>query len=261
MFRSYLRVINAEIVMNFKDTISYRVGLISDIIVMAVLYLCCIYIGGANSIGQYYGTEPGDSKSLVLLGYLFWSFSVLIIGSTSNSIRQDTMRGTLEQKVMSVAPLQIIFVGDLITELLINVIVVGAVCIISTLFLKISIVFNLGAIITLIITIVGMYGIALVFGGIALVSKRISNLVYIFQLILLIVSNAVIQVPISHKFGDIFPLTMGIHIARNFMLNRQVYMTEMLIFCSLCILWLVAGIIIFQRLLHKTKTTGGLSQY
>jgi len=261
MFKSYLRVINAEIVMNFKDTISYRVGLISDIIVMAVLYLCCIYIGGANSIGQYYGTELGDSKSLVLLGYLFWSFSVLIIGSTSNSIRQDTMKGTLEQKVMSVVPLQIIFMGDLITELVINVIVVGAVCLISMLFIKVSIVFNLGAIITLIITIVGMYGIALVFGGIALVSKRISNLVYIFQLILLIVSNAVIQVPISHIFGNIFPLTVGIHLARNFMLNRDVYITDILEFCILCVLWLIIGIIIFQRLLHRTRAMGGLSQY
>ncbi len=261
MFKSYMRVIKAEIIMNFKDTIAYRVGLISDIIVMAVLYLCCIYIGGANSIGQYYGAEPGDSKSLVLLGYMFWSFSVLIIGSTSNSIRQDTMKGTLEQKVMSVAPLQIIFIGDLITELVINIAVVGSVCIISAIFLKISISLNLASILTLMITIAGMYGIALIFGGVALVSKRISNLVYIFQLILLIVSNAVIQVPLSHKFGNVFPLTMGIHIARSYMLNREVYMNDMVKFFVICTLWLVAGIIIFQKFLYKTKRTGGLSQY
>ena len=43
MIKRYLRILNAEIKLNLKDTFSYKVGVLSDIIVMAILYFSCLF--------------------------------------------------------------------------------------------------------------------------------------------------------------------------------------------------------------------------
>ena len=131
MIKRYLRILNAEIKLNLKDTFSYKVGVLSDIIVMAILYFSCLFMNGYSSIGSYYSVQEDVSKSLVLQGYVFWSLAVLVLGSMSNSIRIDAIKGTLEQKAMSVVPLQYLFLGDFIANLLINIIVVAIICTIS----------------------------------------------------------------------------------------------------------------------------------
>lgn len=128
MIKRYLRILNAEIKLNLKDTFSYKVGVLSDIIVMAILYFSCLFMNGYSSIGSYYSVQEDVSKSLVLQGYVFWSLAVLVLGSMSNSIRIDAIKGTLEQKAMSVVPLQYLFLGDFIANLLINIIVVAIIC-------------------------------------------------------------------------------------------------------------------------------------
>ena len=84
MIKRYLRILNAEIKLNLKDTFSYKVGVLSDIIVMAILYFSCLFMNGYSSIGSYYSVQEDVSKSLVLQGYVFWSLAVLVLGSMSN---------------------------------------------------------------------------------------------------------------------------------------------------------------------------------
>lgn len=141
MIKRYLRILNAEIKLNLKDTFSYKVGVLSDIIVMAILYFSCLFMNGYSSIGSYYSVQEDVSKSLVLQGYVFWSLAVLVLGSMSNSIRIDAIKGTLEQKAMSVVPLQYLFLGDFIANLLINIIVVAIICTISFFALNTSLFF------------------------------------------------------------------------------------------------------------------------
>ena len=86
MIKRYLRILNAEIKLNLKDTFSY------NIIVMAILYFSCLFMNGYSSIGSYYSVQEDVSKSLVLQGYVFWSLAVLVLGSMSNSIRIDAIK-------------------------------------------------------------------------------------------------------------------------------------------------------------------------
>jgi ABC-2 type transport system permease protein len=216
---------------------------------------------GYSSIGSYYNVAENMSKSLVLQGYVFWSFAVLILGSMSNTIRTDATKGTLEQKAMAVVPLQFLLLGDFISNLLVNIIVVCTICVISILFLGTTIYFNILTIGALIITLLGMYGISLIFGGIALISKRINNLVYIFQLILLIVSNAVFQIEGTAEIGKIFPITTGIEIGRKYMIGAPVGIGENIFFIFSSLIWLIAGIFTFEFFMRKSKYKGILAQY
>ena len=261
MIKRYLRILNAEIKLNLKDTFSYKVGVLSDIIVMAILYFSCLFMNGYSSIGSYYSVQEDVSKSLVLQGYVFRSLAVLVLGSMSNSIRIDAIKGTLEQKAMSVVPLQYLFLGVFIANLLINIIVVAIICTISFFALNTSLFFDLRTILTLAIMLIGMYGVSLIFGGISLFSKRINNLVYIFQLILLIISNAVFQIDNVSNIAKIFPVTTGISIGRKYILGFSVPASEFAFFVFSSIFWLILGAFIFQILLHKTKYKGILSQY
>ncbi len=261
MIKRYFRVIKAEVIMNLKDTFSYRVGIVSDIIVMIILYFACLFMNGYQSIGEYYSVGESASKSMVLQGYIYWSFSVLILGSMSNTIRMDAIKGTLEQKAMSVVPLQFLLLGDFLSSLLVNVIIVISVCIISNLFLGTTIFMNLMTIVTLVLTLVGMYGMSLIFGGIALVSKRINNLVYIIQLILLIASNAVYQVDGINLARQVLPISLGIDIGRKYVVGQSVSVMQILLFVIINLIWLVVGSAIFEFFLKKSKKRGILSQY
>lgn len=257
----YFRIIKAEIVMNLKDTFSYKVGFISDSIVMIILYLSCLLVGDKSSLGNLYNVNTETSKALMLQGYVFWSFTVMILGSMCSNISNDVTKGTLEQKAMSVIPLQIVLLGDFIASFLVNIMIVAIVCLVSIVFLGIPLYCNLMTIVTLIVTLIGMYGFSLIFGGIALISKRINNLVYIFQLILLLVSNSVIQINEGMNIGKIFPLTIGVELGRKYMLGINVKFSENLTLILMSLLWLIIGLFLFRYFLSKTKYKGVLSQY
>lgn len=257
----YAKVMLAEIKMNLIEAYSYKIGIITDVVAMIIIYLSCLFFDGYSSIGSYYNVGSDVSKNFVLQGYIFWSLAVLILGTLSNSIRRDAEKGTLEQKVMSVIPIQILLLGDFFASLIVNIIVIAIVCVFSMLFLGVTISFNFMTIIILGAMLVGMYGLSLILGGIALISKRIGNLVYMVQTLLLIISNAVVQVDSVNAIGSIFPLTLAIKIGRKFTAGMEIEISEIIFFAANCTLWLIFGMFIFELFLKKSKQMGVLSDY
>lgn len=100
----YFNTLKSEIILNIKDSFSYKIGIINDILILGVLYFSLVFIGTGSSLASTYGSKIGDSNTLLLIGYVFWSLSIAAIGSVSAEISSEATKGTLEQKFMAVVP-------------------------------------------------------------------------------------------------------------------------------------------------------------
>jgi ABC-2 type transport system permease protein len=213
-----------------------------------------------SHLGIHYGFE-GNSKSLVLIGYLLWNFSTMAINTISSSISSEASRGTLEQKFMSIIPLHILLLGRIIYSILRQLIVVSIVLIISILLFNISISINLSSIFILAITLIGMYGIGLIFGGLTLKFKKIDNIVFITQTILLFVSDTLMIYSDSFSLIKLLPITTGNDLIRKTLAGTGIGLSEYLILIIISLSWLLLGILIFNYFKKLSKIDGLLGSY
>ncbi|WP_041605685.1 ABC transporter permease [Halothermothrix orenii] len=257
--KNTLFIIKAEIIRYLQETFSYRVGIISDIIVLSILYLSLIFLNTGTKLGLYYQT--GDSPSLLLLGYIFWSYSISAISRISSEIRTEQVKGTLQQKFMAIIPFNFILIGTILSNLMINSIVAIAIIIISKIIAGVNIIFTWPSFIALLITLAGMYGIALIFGAITLRVKKIGQLVFITQVILLFISDTMTKTYISESLGKIIPLSAGIDLARKAVGGLNVNIIDWSILITVSTLWLVVGIYAFKKSQKYVKKHGLLNTY
>ena len=101
---------------------------------MGGLYIVLLYMNTGTSLGNYYAS-PKNSKSLLLIGYILWSFSILAINLVSSNIDAEATRGTLEQKLTSIIPLYVLMIGKLIFCMLMELIELAIILTISVLIL------------------------------------------------------------------------------------------------------------------------------
>lgn len=131
--RRYLNAIKAEIEMNLKEALSYKVGVISDLIVISILYFSLLFLDTGTMLGVYYGGNTQNSKPLLLLGYIFWGYSINAISTVSSEIHIEAVKGTLEQKFMSVIPFALLLFGKIITGIIIETLVISIIILLSIL--------------------------------------------------------------------------------------------------------------------------------
>ncbi|MGH4138759.1 hypothetical protein [Clostridium sp.] len=86
----------------------------------------------------------------------------------------------MEQKLTSIIPFYVLMIGKLIFYMLMELIELAIILTISVLIFHVGISINFKAI--LLITIAGMYGMGLIFGGLTLKFKNIGRIMYIIQI-------------------------------------------------------------------------------
>lgn len=256
----YLRVIFAEIKRDIKESLNYQIGLLSDIAVFSVLILSLLFLGTGSSLEDYYGGAT-DAKSLLLVGYLFWVFSIYAINCISSEIHHEALRGTLEQKFMAVVPIGLLFFGKMLSGLLISTVIIALVTVIVILLTGITLKITGLSIILLGINLIGMYGIGLVFGSIALKVKKIGQLTFIFQILLMFLTDTLTKTPLSEGLGKVIPLTNGINLARQSISGLLVAKTDLIFFILVSLIWILLGVLIFSYTEKKVRREGTLNFY
>lgn len=257
----FFNTLKAEIILNLKNSFSYKMGIITDILVLGVLYFSLVFMGTGTSLTSTYGGNLGDSNTLLLIGYIFWSLSIAAIGSASSEISAEATKGTLEQKFMAVVPIQWLLLGKFISSILIELLVCLIISIAASLFLSTKIIINGAIIISLILTIIGMFGMGLILGAIALKEKKIGNILFLIQIFLLFVSDTLTKTNFLSNINRVLPLTNGIDVARKAAATGSVTGQHWLILIISSLLWLAIGYIIFTLASKYVKGKGLLSDY
>lgn len=255
-----INIIKAEIKRSLKESFSYRMGFVSDIMVLILLYTALIFGNTGMRLGSYYN-NPGNYKTLFLLGYIFWSYSISAISLTCNEISAEAVKGTLEQKFMAVIPYPFLVLGSVISNFMVSSIVAAVIIAFSTLVLGVNIAINGKVLLALLLTLAGMYGMGLILGGLALIAKRVNQMTLVLQIVLLFATDTTTKRSPSSVAKLIIPLTSGNDIARKAVSSMAIYPTDWLQLLLASILWLVVGSAVFGACSRYARKNGLLGTY
>lgn len=168
---SYMDLVKMQIQVFLKNRIRYKVGCVSDLILLGGTYVFAYYFGNSQFIAEEYSTTIANGNILLLIGFIFWQFAVLSLGFTSASISSDSISGNMETKIQSVYPLQLLYFINLVAGLLSDVLVMFFI-VSFTLFMNAGYDVDFARLLTVILftipNIIGMYGIGLIIGSIVI---------------------------------------------------------------------------------------------
>lgn len=242
--------------------IRYKVGILSDLLIMVGTYVLVFYSGGFKVMAEELSISNDKARVVVLIGFIFWQFSVYALGATKNSIEGDFRSGTIEAYVQSRYSLPFIYFVELIMGLVSNLIVVTAILLVSyflnsggdTQFAR-----AVGSLIFVIPSIVGMYGFGLMLSAVVIKEKAVGSLTMIIQVLLIFASNTL---QLSRGILDyIIPFSNGTTIARNFYLKQPIDLKLLLVYIVINAIWFLIGYSIFNMAINKERLIGSFDRY
>ncbi|MFA9396959.1 MAG: hypothetical protein ACERKV_01655 [Clostridiaceae bacterium] len=251
-----------EISLGVKEKLRYKISMLSDFIIFLATYIGIYFLNIDVNFATYYNLDISSSRMLVFVGYIFWQMSSCALGYSSSGIRSDAMKGMLELKLQSKFPIFLMNFIELIINLVFNLVPLIGIIIFTILTSSVSLLEFKIFLISLIVcipSIIGMYGMGLILGGITLIEKSIGQFVFILQALLLIGSNA--MSPTRSFLVSVFPFSMGIDITRNIYLNIPVGIERIIIYIVINIIWIFIGALFFNYLLKRQRKNGSFDYY
>nr|WP_294468751.1 ABC transporter permease [uncultured Sellimonas sp.] len=253
-----MRMIWYECKMDVLRTFRYKMGLVSDLVIYTLLLCFFFWSNTGQSFQAQYGID--NYQALLLFGYIAWTFSVTAISTIASQLLTELQRGTLFFKLHSRLPLQILYLGDLLSSVLVQTIVVIIYSLITFFIFHVHYVITLPIIATFFISVLGMYGIGLMIAGLSLYYKRIGAVVLLVQLFLLFVTDTIPTSSVITGISRVLPLTMCNTVIRNSLLHRELG-TTFLLLCVVSLLWFLVGYLMFDRFMNRARKKGNLLLY
>jgi ABC-2 type transport system permease protein len=251
---------------SIKELVRYKFNTVSDIISFYVLFISMFF--GMKLFGISMNVSSvalGETLEGFVVGYFLWTVMVMAYSDTANNVISDASRGTLEQISMSNLGLYNILIVRSITNLIVNLlvcfIVLFSIMVTTNYWLDIKI----GQLLILIlIGIFSILGIALIFGGLALIFKKIQSLLNIIQyfLIALVIpgpnsfSRLISSIlPFRTTIENVYRITMGGESIMDFSLGNFGIMV------GNSAVYFFIGLFIFNQCEKIAKKKGLLGQY
>jgi len=250
----YFRAMFEEYKINICEYVSYKFGIISDILVFGVLQVFLFFANTGSSLSNVYSYS--DSKELLLVGYITWMLSCACISHIGGDVKNEMAVGTFYQKINASVPIHILYIGKLLASLTTQIITICTLIIISNVFFGVNISISFPVIFTILICMVGMYGIGLAIGGFAVYYKQISSIVFIIQLLLLLSTDVLSKstLPIF-KF---IPLTFCNELIRKLISGAPIRIFEYVLYISACLIFYILGVFVLKFMIGCARRKGNL---
>jgi len=247
-----------------KELYRYKFNTVSNFLIFYVLFMFMFL--GVKNFGISMGVSPidmGDNLEGFIIGYFLWTIIMLAYSNIAYSIINDASRGTLEQLNMSGISLsQIVIVrsfANLLLDILFSIILLLFIMKQTGYWLKMDII---SILIPAFLGIFSILGIGLIFGGLALIFKKIQSLLNIVQyfliaLVAIIPESKIISaiLPFNYAAGTIFSVMKGGSSFMDFsLLDYGLIVGNSLIYLTL-------GLIVFNQCVRIAKNRGLLGQY
>ncbi|MEC4982742.1 MAG: ABC transporter permease [Oscillatoria sp. PMC 1068.18] len=256
-----LELFLAEIRRSWIEFIRYPMEAIGGVFVTTIifygLFLGAKYVAGASF-------TLGDRLEAIIIGYVLWTLVLFVINNTAGRLQYEAQTGTLEQVFLSPFGATTVFflraIASLILQLLIEIVIL--VIIITLTGSKIE--FPLILFLPLLTVLLGAYGLAFIMGALALLFKRVQQLLGLFQFgLLFLLATPLETLP---KFGQsvfkLLPMTLGANILRDLMArNTSINWLEFSLALVNGLVYLVIGLLIFRFCAKQVKKRGSLSGY
>lgn len=184
----------------------YPLDMIVGLAMMGVSFYA-LFLGAKYLAGPT--TQFGDRLDSLIIGYGLWTLVVISMNSIALLIQGEARTGTLEQIYLSsYGPLQVILSRSA-SLLLISITVSVGMLLVMVQLTGRHLHFPWQTLIPLVTVIVGAHGLGLTLGALALVFKRVQEMMRLFQFSLL----ALVILPVEQAHGVLYWLGMTLPVA------------------------------------------------
>lgn len=257
MLRLFLAELKRDWIMLRRYAAEAISGVIGLTIVFYGLFLSAKYVAGS-------GSQFGDRLDSIVVGYVLWSLVLFIISDIAQGLQQEAQTGTLEQLFLSPFSASKIFVMRALAKLTTQLVLIVSILFLIMAITGTQLAFPPLLVLPLLTVILGAYGIALGMGALALLWKRVQQLLGIFQFLLF----TLLMVPIeswagpAKLLGLFLPMTPGAGLLRELMARGQTLdLGQWAIALLNGLFYFGLGLFLFRWSERETKRRGKLGGY
>ena len=273
--RSNLSVVWSELVKNIKSLLAYPTIIVFWAIFPIFWFIPFIlqgqaFVGGSESANFAQITGSGEYIPFIVIGAVLNSYVNTLLYGMGENIRKEAYQGTLDYVLVAPCNKVYVLIGKALSESLSSTIFAVSQLAISVLLFGMNITLGvmLPVFFTVILLILGLYGIALILAAFSLMYKQSYDLSetvgYIFYIF------APVRYPIeslpnwAQILGKLIPLTYALIIVRSLMLlgtDLSTIYLEVILFVIIDVVLLVAGFYLFGWMEKKTRKSGTISHH
>ncbi|WP_421656843.1 ABC transporter permease [Leptothermofonsia sp. ETS-13] len=232
-------------------------GVVGITIAFYGLFLTTKYVAGP--IPQF-----GDRLDSIVVGYVLWSLVVFIVSSIAGGLQQEAFTGTLEQIFLTPYGASRVFITRAIANLAIQLLQNIGILLIIMVLTGTRLSFPPSLVLPLLAVLLGAYGMALAVGSLALLLKRVQQLLGFLPFGLVVL----LMVPVDswtgplQLLGVVLPMTPGAEMLRNLMARGGTFSGgEFAIALLNGMAYLTLGIWLFHTAERVAKRRGKLGGY
>jgi ABC-2 type transport system permease protein len=256
-----LELFLAEFRRSWIQFIRYPVEAIGGIVITTSifygLFLSARYIAGPS-------LQFGDRLDAIVVGYTLWSLVLFIMTDIAGGLQYEAQTGTLEQLFLSPFGAPLVFVMRAFASLVLRLAVILSILLIIMALTGSRLAFPPTLLLPLLTVLLGAYGLAFMMGSLALLLKRVQQLLGIFQFALLFL----MATPTETWAGSLqvvrwlLPMTAGAGLLRDLMARGEALNLAQF---SLALLngigYFTVGLLIFRFAERSAKRRGMLGGY
>lgn len=237
-------------------------------LLMQLFGIFFIVIGIMFFVGQ--GQITGEQVTTTILGFIITMYATESVSSMSWELMGEAQAGTLEQMYMSPAPTQIVILGRSIASMISATLQMLLLTSVILLLFRVQIPLNWQMLPILGITMIGLFGIGYLVGGMTLVFKQVGPLANLLQNFVIMANGTFLPVAMMPVWlGTIVqfvPSTLGIILLRRVALegaslSSLVSDNSLLILTLHSIAFFIIGWLGFAFCERYAKRQGSLGQY
>ncbi len=254
-------LLQVELKRVWKEFIRYPIDTISGVLITSVffygLFLSVHYIAGPNA-------QFGNRLDEIIVGYILWTLVTFIVQGIVYGLQLEAQTGTLEQVFLSpYGTLKVLFLR-MVANVTTSLVLIIGVLILTMLLTHRYLYFSPLLVFPLITVLLAAYGLSLIMGSLALLFKRVEQLLGLVQfgLLFLLTVPAESWGGVFRTFKIIMPMSLGAGILRNLMARNQ-SLDLPLIFLALLngLAYFLMGTLVFSWAERKAKHKGILGGY
>src|SRR4028118_998930 len=221
------------------------------------LFLSARYIAGPS-------LQFGDRLDAIIVGYTLWSLVLFIMTDIAGGLQYESQTGTLEQLFLSPFGAPVVFVIRALASLILRLAVILSILLIIMALTGSRLEFPPMLLLPLLTVLLGAYGLAFIMGSLALLLKRVQQILGIFQFALLFLMATPTETwPGSLQVARwLLPMTSGAGLLRDVMARGEALNLAGFTLALLNgIGYFTVGLMIFRFAEREAKRRGLLGGY
>ncbi len=266
------RLLWAFLLRDLRTELSYRLSFLlsfSGIFFSAFTFFFVSELFGAAA-SPYLDEYDVDYFSFVIIGIAFNGYFTLGLGGFARALRQSQTTGTLEAMVMTPVPVSIIIIGSATWSYVFTTVRVIIYLLLGTLLFTLELegANYLGALVSLVLSILAFASIGIIAAGIIMVVKRGEAITALFSSFASLVGGIYYPVailpPWLRVFSAMVPVTYAVRAMRLSLLAGASWselMPDLLVLLGFTIVLFPTSLVVFHYAVERSRKDGSLTHY